>query len=1019
MKNILKTILTLLLITSAPITAFANTEGGQTILQGGNGWKSSTVGDMYYGTSSTLRYSVLPIGTTGQILGVVGGVPAWIASTTAGIVNFFSNSGANTSLITGSILNVGSLNSTTTASSSFLGPTGFGTTTPDSPVSVYAVDGGNAIKIMGIGNSNNYSQLTTLGTNFSRGSGSNGNYTFNTANSGSFGANGGNWVFSSLGVESARISAAGNLCVATSSCTNKLTVNGNAFVTGNVTATNVIATSTLTGGTVNTTSSTGTSTFGGPTSGINQTNLTSSGMERYTYGQYNTPHWRSQLSSLKYGTTTQQAIVNIIGDSWTANTIYSQNLRNQLVARYGDAGCGYLTLYYYPFISNQNGSCATMSTGGSVWTAQRNIAGVTGLTVSDLTSPNDLTSYVQITGAANTFVIYYTIKPGGGILSYAVNGAASSTVDTSGVATSTGQVTLTGTNAAADFIKMGITSFGTTGVTLEGVEMRKTGAGVRLNSLGMGGSTASNWISMNQPNWNAQFASTTPNLTIILLGTNDINGNTSTSTFSANMTTLISNVRTSSPNTDIVLVSPADNFNTFSGGVSYTIPQYSNVLQDISRQGSYGFIDLYKVLGNYGISTSTCAYADTVHPTAYCGQAFADVIASFLSIPGVSLDFDSNGRIGIGTTSPVSPLSVVGTDGNAIVTLSGSVSPFPTLALSTIGLTMSRTASGANFGINTSGTYNGTNGGITFNPISSEAARFTGAGLFGIGTTTPFSPFDLYKTGEAMRVGQAGNAVSMTMAPIAGSTGGRAIFGFSTNSFGPDNGHAYVQGGNGKGIGFMTQSNTPATPGANYVAYMNELQNTSFGTTSPYAKLSIQQAFGNTNYLLDIASTTSSSFATSSIFTVLPNGNIGIGTSSPVGTGVGRRALILQDTTNEVEMDLQGSGTLATWFVNSTGMGFFNRSNTNLSFGTNNTERMRIDSNGLAGFGTSTMIGDFQVTNLSANATTTIEFGKKGQNKGTCLKMYDATGVAWYYTPAPVTGALTASATACASVSGF
>ncbi|MCF7865654.1 MAG: tail fiber domain-containing protein [Candidatus Pacebacteria bacterium] len=53
------------------------------------------------------------------------------------------------------------------------------------------------------------------------------------------------------------------------------------------------------------------------------------------------------------------------------------------------------------------------------------------------------------------------------------------------------------------------------------------------------------------------------------------------------------------------------------------------------------------------------------------------------------------------------------------------------------------------------------------------------------------------------------------------------------------------------------------------------------GSTAPWAKLSIQQAFGSTTPLFDIASTTSAGFATSSLFIVGANGNVGIGSSTP------------------------------------------------------------------------------------------------------------------------------------------
>ncbi|MEK7382111.1 MAG: hypothetical protein AAB262_02380, partial [Elusimicrobiota bacterium] len=57
--------------------------------------------------------------------------------------------------------------------------------------------------------------------------------------------------------------------------------------------------------------------------------------------------------------------------------------------------------------------------------------------------------------------------------------------------------------------------------------------------------------------------------------------------------------------------------------------------------------------------------------------------------------------------------------------------------------------------------------------------------------------------------------------------------------------------------------------------------NVAIGTTSPWAKLSIQNTYGNQTPLFDIASSTSAAYATSSVFRVAASGNLGIGTTSP------------------------------------------------------------------------------------------------------------------------------------------
>jgi len=57
--------------------------------------------------------------------------------------------------------------------------------------------------------------------------------------------------------------------------------------------------------------------------------------------------------------------------------------------------------------------------------------------------------------------------------------------------------------------------------------------------------------------------------------------------------------------------------------------------------------------------------------------------------------------------------------------------------------------------------------------------------------------------------------------------------------------------------------------------------NVSIGTTTSYSALSIQQGFLSGNPLFDVASTTSSLFATSSVFRINANGRVGIGTTTP------------------------------------------------------------------------------------------------------------------------------------------
>lgn len=60
---------------------------------------------------------------------------------------------------------------------------------------------------------------------------------------------------------------------------------------------------------------------------------------------------------------------------------------------------------------------------------------------------------------------------------------------------------------------------------------------------------------------------------------------------------------------------------------------------------------------------------------------------------------------------------------------------------------------------------------------------------------------------------------------------------------------------------------------------------------------------------------------------------------------------------------------------------------------------------GIAGVGTTTPVANLQVTTASANATTSLQFGKPSQNKGTCITFYDTGGT-------PLYGYIAAGATA-------
>jgi hypothetical protein len=238
-----------------------------------------------------------------------------------------------------------------------------------------------------------------------------------------------------------------------------------------------------------------------------------------------------------------------------------------------------------------------------------------------------------------------------------------------------------------------------------------------------------------------------------------------------------------------------------------------------------------------------------------------------------------NTRVGIGTTTPLGSLVIegMGTDNPLIVASSSGTTYF---SISSAGTS---TFSGY-VGIGTTTPSQAlTVVGDTFITGNATSSNLTATGtLTVLGTTTLASSLTGFLQATAGVV-SATSSISLTtnvsgILPVA--NGGTSLSTTANSAFLITNGSgvpswatttpAFTLGGT------ITGNNQNIT-GLNQIFGTQE----TIGTTTAYGALSIQQAFGATTPLFSISSTTSAGFATSSLFTVLANGFIGIGSSTP------------------------------------------------------------------------------------------------------------------------------------------
>jgi hypothetical protein len=401
-----------------------------------------------------------------------------------------------------------------------------------------------------------------------------------------------------------------------------------------------------------------------------------------------------------------------------------------------------------------------------------------------------------------------------------------------------------------------------------------------------------------------------------------ININTGFNTGRTRVMTLLGNgnvgIGTSSPGTKLTIVdaSPTvrlqDTNTSVAGGVYGTIDWLSS---DSSMPGGLAAkIDVLDDGGSFGDRGAI--------------RFFTNNATSL----GERVRISSNGNVGIGTTNPFSKLDVrgnlyvnYGSNGTGYIQTNGSDSDLQITIATNLTTLMNTGGSGA----------------MAFGAGNSERMRILSGGNVGIGTTSPISLLDV----------RSGYITAGSSASTNGST---ILAGYYSNSAGVLTVLGTEQSSGGPVLGYAVTPSTSTTG-----AFLSS-------TTITIPRSAYTQDGGTHRWYTGASQTVAigSAVTTSEKMRLDTNGNLGIGTSSPatllhVDTAGADARIRVSAGTNTVQGGMiANTGTSLVYAGSITNHGF--------SLRTNDTDRVRIDTNGNVGIGTTTAATKFVV---AADAT--------------------------------------------------
>ena len=350
-------------------------------------------------------------------------------------------------------------------------------------------------------------------------------------------------------------------------------------------------------------------------------------------------------------------------------------------------------------------------------------------------------------------------------------------------------------------------------------------------------------------------------------------------------------------------------------------------------------------------------------PGAIASLALFILLGGSTSALAQTNTFPASGNVGIGTVSPSgTKLQVVhNTASEATILAEAGSSMSPAVEFKDAAATPNRWRIGSGWNTTTDGFF------FIYDKRQSAARMIIDtSGNIGIGTATPAEFVHVRKDQNAAThlvvENTTAGASSQADLMVKNNLGHAAQFGLyssTTTTFGAlASGNAFafttspamvIMANNGSGIIKF------ATGGISERMRIDASGNLGIGTTTPLYSLDVN---GGTNGFRAKAASTSSSdtiatFENSSGIQAIirASGSVGIGTITPNKSSVSR-ALTINGSTDAIYELAIAEARVGTMYHNGSTLSITNNANGALTFGTNNSERVRIDASGNMGIGT-------------------------------------------------------------------